>query len=226
MDTYPLPDLVTIAPAVARHLGAGWSAQPHQDSDWSKTAFLVHRDGRRVRVSVDPYASGPIRQQLTVRGSEPEPAPEGATRELDGISFGLIRCAGTKSPERVAKEIARRLLPKMAAAYETWHAKVEQLREQETLRWTVAERLAAVPGMSQPARPTHRVSALTPWSLHWRGPDRGGYSTTPRASVSVDAGRHGEHVELTLSGLNAEEAQRVLCSLVAPGGRPALAPGR
>ncbi|MFF9690428.1 hypothetical protein [Streptomyces sp. NPDC014623] len=115
--------------------------------------------------------------------------------------------------------MSRRLLPDLTTALATWQTKVQRLCAEEAERTATARRLAEVLGTT-PTRATHGASyEKRKLHLGWtganrsRGPEQRS-TTTPRASVEIDADRSGEYVKVELSGLSAAQAERVLRALI------------
>jgi len=216
-----LPDTSILAPAVASLLGPDWSAYPDEDGQYHRAWFLRHRDGRRVRLSVEVSDFSRDRGRLHAAGYLPD-KPDDVDPDTSDIERGSISMAGTKTAPQVAREISRRLLPTLTEALAAWNAKVTRLRAHEVLRTEVAERLARIPGISTPARTPWRPRSSQAWHLSWNGTPRGAegstwrYATTPSARLDVDAGDTGEHVGIELAGLSAEQAARAMRALVRP----------
>ncbi|MFD8078979.1 hypothetical protein ACFV3E_40770 [Streptomyces sp. NPDC059718] len=146
------PDLAGLAAQVAALLGGGWTARPHRK--WSGMQQLSHRDGRTVMLYRSSQGS---RERLYACGELPD-APRDLTVDTTRIDAGEISMAPDKTAARVAADITRRLLPAVTEAHQVWHAKVARLRAHEDRRRTVAERLGAGPGMSQPRPAAHQHS--------------------------------------------------------------------
>lgn len=217
MDSSVMPEMQTLAAAVATHLGRGWKDEPHPEHP-RYSAHVTHEDGRRVRLYVDRYASGREAGRIHVSGQEPE-LPAGITVESSGISFGHITVAGTKTPRQIAADVSRRLLPDLTSALVTWQAKVQRLCAEEAERTATARRLADVLATT-PTRATHGPNyEKRKLHLGWTGANRSRgpeqrWTTTPRASVEIDADRSGEYVKIDLSRLSAAQAERVLRALI------------
>lgn len=153
MASTAMPNIRTLAPAVATHLGAGWKSKldPEQPR---YSAHLTHQDGRQVSLYIDQYASGRDAGRLHVDGQQPEPRAS-ITVEHSRFDFGHITVAGTKTPRQVAAGVSRRLLPDFTAALTKWQAKVAQLCAEEAERTETARRLAEVLGTGRrPVPPT------------------------------------------------------------------------
>ncbi|MEU2462103.1 hypothetical protein ABZ604_31540 [Streptomyces sp. NPDC012473] len=224
MDSTVMPEMQILAAATATHLGPGWKGEPHPDNP-RYMAAVTHEDGRRVHLRVDRYASSREAGRIHLSGQQPEP-PTGIHVENSRIDFGHITVAATKTPRQIAADVSRRLLPALTAALATWQAKMDRLRAEEAERTTTASRLAQALG-STPTR-ANRGGAYEKRKLHlsWTGINHGRvplqWTTTPRASVVVDADRSGEYVQIELSGLSAAQADRVLRALVNEEQRPAV----
>jgi hypothetical protein len=94
--------------------------------------------------------------------------------------------------------------------------RLEELRAAERARVAAAGRLAAIAGLSEPARSYHD-RRLTAYHLAWDGERRGtSYWAQPKARVAVDADRKtGEpYATVELSGLTPDQAERVLRALI------------
>ncbi|WUY01928.1 hypothetical protein OG428_36040 (plasmid) [Streptomyces sp. NBC_01422] len=208
-----MPEMQTLAAAVATHLGPGWKDEPHPEHP-RYSAHVIHEDGRQVRLYVDRYATGREAGRIHVTGQQPKP-PADIYVESFRINFGHITVAATKSPRQVAGDVSRRLLPDLTAALAAWQAKVQRLCSEEAERTATAHRLADVLAAT-PTRAPHGNRKL---HLGWTGANRSRgpeqrWTTTPRASVEIDADRSGEYVTIELSGLSAAQAERVLRALI------------
>ncbi|MFB8026894.1 MULTISPECIES: hypothetical protein [unclassified Streptomyces] len=212
-----MPEMQALAAAVATHLGPGWKCEP--DAEHPRySAHVTHEDGRQVRLYVDRYASGREAGRVHVAGQQPKP-PADIYVESFRIDFGHITVAGTKTPRQVAGDVSRRLLPDLTTALATWQAKVQRLCAEEAERTATARRLAEALGTT-PRRATRGAhSEKRKLHLGWTGANRSHgpvqqWTTTPRASVEIDADRSGEYVTIELSGLSAAQAERVLRALI------------
>lgn len=193
------------ADGVADLLGPDWDTRP---GDWgTDSRFLLHRDGYRVRL----YA-GAGDGRLHVAGLLP--ADTGGVRpDTDGLDGGGITLAVTSTPQRVAAEITRRLLPALTAAFATYRLRLAELLAAEEARERAAGRIAAIPGVSKPARSPWRNSLETAYHAHWDGPVvRTAYPPAASARVAVDADRQTAEVKVSveMSGLTVEQAEAVL----------------
>lgn len=198
-------DPMTQAEGVANLLGREWTVRT---GDWSGSRILAHCDGYRVRL----YA-GAGDGRLHIAGLLPAPGRRPhLTPDRSGLRPGDITVTLTSSPQRVASEIKRRLLPGLAEATRTYLERRADLVEAERARTQAAERLAAVPGVSSPMRTAWR-SAETAWHLSWDGPVvRESYPQKASAQVAVDADRATAEtkVDIELRGLTADQAEAVL----------------
>ncbi|MEV7304307.1 hypothetical protein [Streptomyces clavifer] len=216
MVSTAMPDIRTLAPAVATCLGAGWKSEPHPEHPHA-SALLTHEDGRQVSLYVDQYAS-PRAARVQASGQEPTP-PVGILAKSTRIDFGHITMAATKSARQIAADVSRRLLPTLAASLVQWQARMDQLCAEEAQRTAAADCLAAALRTTSVTRASHG-STWDKRKLHmgWAGTARGTerqWMTTPRASVEVDAdSSSGAYVKIELSGLTAAQAERVLRALL------------
>jgi len=202
------PDMCAVAGEVERVLGADWHAGP--DDTWAGVWVLQHPDGRRVRL----YTA---ESRIHAHGLLPD-SPRDERPGRTGLDAGVITVAGTATAKRVAAEIRRRLLPKLDAACAEYGRRLEELRAAERSRLAAVERIAAVPGLSEPVRDRHDRT-LTAYHLAWDGERYGqSYWARAHARVAVDADRETAepHVKVGLSGLSPEQAERVLRALVEP----------
>lgn len=128
--------------------------------------------------------------------------------------------SATKDAPQVAREITKRLLPKVTAAHTTYQERCERLRTHKARRVAAAEQLAQITGLSGPAR----WGRSTTLGLHWTGAPRpapaGLRAVPPRAHVEVTADDRGESVAIALSGLSVEQAERALRGLLEPDPAP------
>lgn len=162
MDSTVMPEMQTLAAAVATHLGPGWKDEPHPEHP-RYSAHVIHEDGRQVRLYVDRYATGREAGRIHVTGQQPKP-PADIYVESFRINFGHITVAATKSPRQVAGDVSRRLLPDLTAALAAWQAKVQRLCSEEAERTATAHRLADVLA----ATPTRALTGIE--SCTWVGP--------------------------------------------------------
>lgn len=222
--TTATPDLEATAATVAELLGDGWAVTVDA-GDWAdmSTRTLVHTDGRQVRLCPPDGKYGAHPGRWVAYGMLPN-TPDDEKPYTGDIKSGSITCAGASTPRRLASEITRRLLPPLTEGHATWCRRLDDLRTSERLRRAVADRLAAIPGLSAPVRQTWQRNDRA-YRLSWEGPTRntdkpGRYWTTPRAGVTVDQGEDGERVGIELSGLSAEQAEAVLRALTGNGQPP------
>jgi hypothetical protein len=212
--TPAVPDGQALAREVAAALGAGWHAQ--RDTDWPDAWALHHQDGRRVRLYGPDFGSD--KGRLLLYGLLPDTLPDGERPDRADLDAGSISLAGSSSARRVAMGVTRRLLPKLDTAFAEYGARLAALRAAEQHRVAAAERIAAVPGMSEPLRSLHDRT-VTAYHLSWDGVRRGpSHWAQPHARVAVDANRQTAepHVSVELSGLTPEQAERVLLALIVP----------
>jgi len=124
-------NLETIAPQIAAALGDGWDTDPQSDESNSyrdRCATLVHPSGRKL------YLNKHTREKrisvgcgwLYVDGRQMYPR-DYMTRDAWDKAVTSINVGLAKSPEQMAKDITRRLLPGYA---EMWAA-LEQRRDEQ-----------------------------------------------------------------------------------------------
>ncbi|MCQ1581230.1 hypothetical protein [Streptomyces parvus] len=234
MSSTTMPEIMTLAPAVAAELGPDWTCAPDEKPYrfWISTAqegqgrgrgsayVSSSREGRGIRLFVDPYASGRGIGRVHVHGRRPE-APGDVVIDDADISFGRISVAGTKQPRQIAAEIRRRLLPQLDAGVVTWRERVEAERAKDEQARALALRLASVTGTT----PTEHARGSGPvWhlmcSVPFRSPERGTEPEAARAVVNVTGDADGPHVRIELSQLNGAQAQQVLRALEADAAQP------
>lgn len=204
--------LASTAADIAARLGDGWTTSPDHHGS---SHVLQHRDGYGVLLQRGTHGGQP---RIYARGTLP-PAPDDVDLYTSDLRPGQITMAAAKTPARMAEEIRRRLLPTARAALDIWRGRVERLRAHEAARTAAAGQLAALPGVTLHARSTY--SREPQRHLAWSGAPRGGDGPrgqwTPQARVEVNADDTGPVVTLQLRGLDAEQAERVLRALAAPG---------
>lgn len=208
--TPPEPDVRALAHEVAALFGPAWSVHP--DDDWSRAWVLHHQDGRRVRLYGPAYGNaGRLHAEGLLPNTDDDERPD-----RTGLDAGNISMADTSPARRVATEITRRLLPKLDIASAEYARRLEELRAAERARVAAARCLAALPGMSEPKR-THHDRRLTAYHLSWDGEKRGkSHWLKPQARVEADADREtaAPYVNVNLSGLTPDQAERVLHALI------------
>src|SRR5260370_32796896 len=130
-------DIALRAEQVAAALGGEYHAEgPDRDGEyWDHGHGIVGPDGQRLFIAVTTY--GHDRGRLTISGGYPPNA------------FGLVPSAHPKigvgptaTPERIASEILRRLLPEYTAWLEDYQHRVAEAASAETARDQLAEELA------------------------------------------------------------------------------------
>ncbi|MEU8672686.1 hypothetical protein AB0C71_37985 [Streptomyces anulatus] len=234
MDNIAMPEIRNIAPAVAAELGADWICETdeerHQGSIWITTAqegvgrgrgsadVSSSREGRGIRLFVDPYASGRDAGRVHAHGRRPERPRDVVIYDAD-IRFGSITMTGAKSPRQIAAEIRRRLLPQLDSGLAQWRERVEDERAKEARTRAVAHRLGALPGMTAPARQGSGPDGGGMWHLSWPGQPRGtGHGALPGTAQAVArvtaTAEGGTRVRVELDGLTGPQAERVLRALV------------
>ncbi|MFG3399032.1 hypothetical protein [Streptomyces parvus] len=234
MSSTTMPDIRTLAPAVAAELGPDWTCTPDEEPYrfWITTAqegrgrgrgsayVSSGREGRGIRLFVDPYASGRDIGRVHVHGRRPE-APGDVVLDDADIGFGRITVAGTKPPRQIAAEIRRRLLPQLDTGMARWRERVEAEQAKDEQTRALALRLASVTGTT----PTQHARASGPvWHLMcpipFRSPERGTKPEAARAVVDVTSDADGTHVRIELSQLSGAQAQQVLRALEADAAEP------
>lgn len=217
-----LPDMTTLAPAIAAELGPDWTAQPDLARADELGYVLRHSDGRGIELSVVTWETDRNYGRLHAQAALPE-QPEDVHIDTTDIERGQRTMAGTKTARQIAREIARDLLPTVTIAHARWHARAKRLRAEEAQRSATAARLATLPGMGKATPATWRHGyEVRKLHLAWDGAPRGEgndarrHSSTPSARVLVDVDHDGETVEITLSHLFSDQAERVLRALLEP----------
>lgn len=130
-------DAHTLAQKLAQHL-SGWSAKDMpEDRDWGE---LVRADGATIRVVVGGYR---MDGRVTFRGCWPK-YKDGTI--YSGGKSEAITCAVERSPEALAKDILRRLLPVYDEVYSKALAYVRRADARSEEAETIAKRMAALIG--------------------------------------------------------------------------------
>ncbi|MEU2099892.1 hypothetical protein AB0H47_35570 [Streptomyces globisporus] len=238
MSSTTMPDIRTLAAAVAAELGPDWTCAPDEEPYrfWITTAqegrgrgrgsayVSSGREGRGIRLFVDPYASGRGIGRVHVHGRRPEAPGDVVIHDAD-IRFGRITVAGTKPPRQIAAEIRRRLLPQLDTGMARWRERVEAERAKDEQARALALRLASVSGTATLTRHVHTPDSEGPsWHLTCPVPPHGpGHPAAPsaaRAVIEVTSDAAGPHARIELSQLNGVQAEQVLRALEAEAGEP------
>lgn len=127
-------ELMTIGTAVAEHLD-GFTAQPFM----GHAVELVHTDGRRIFMRYKGYRD---KNRLDLQGTYPTHKRRHVEPRVGRDLTDEISVAATKTPEQIAKDITRRLLPDYTEGYLNAQKQVVEKMAHESGRIVTAERLA------------------------------------------------------------------------------------
>jgi len=130
---------------VARHLQGAWSWQPNQP-DWTPGGVLVDVTGvaLRARISERP---GTYKVYPEVPRDSRGQVPYVASQNLPSINVGMGR-----SPEQIAREIERRLLPAWLPILQEALEAIERSNVHQSTGESVARAIAGIAGVKLGAR--------------------------------------------------------------------------
>lgn len=196
----------TTAAQIAAALGANWKAEEANGGH----SFLIREDGLKLWIS-SPSWSGDSKHHVSL--SIPHNCPTLYDEKREQMTAGGIRVSPGKSAEKIAADIARRLLPRAEVVY---CAAIKRMKLEEDAR---NARLAAMEAVAKASG----GKAL----YEWGGPICGGAPdlTRPKFTVSVGGDsslwdRHGygemrinqglnPSVEITLNGVPLSVALQI-----------------
>jgi hypothetical protein len=180
-----------LAAAIAPHL-PGWTFEPAYDH----IAYLVRADGARIGVMVGSWSA---KGRVSIAGMWPKFA-DGPTY-WSSRERAEITCAATRTPEAIAREIQRRLIPGYDHEYAIARAYVDRHNANVHDAKAVAARIAAVVGGHPSTDATRRGDGV---HIH------GGPDAVYRLRVDPERGTHGVSVSCELHDLDPETAAEVL----------------
>ena len=143
-------DIRPLAREIAQHFGQGWTME-EAPPDWGEQvrtrAYLVHEDGRRIMLLADWGPGGKVR----VCGDYGEDnGRRVCPRDIGAISWDetapVINVSPHRSAEAVARDIARRFLPRYTEVWARCREKIEGRREYRRRAKENAERIAKAIG--------------------------------------------------------------------------------
>lgn len=172
------------AQAIATQLGNHWTG--HSETDWS--FYLERSDGLSLFARSDDANSS---RRLTIKGSwgvlsDFLPA-KGYEEAKNKISVSCFR-----SPDRIAKEISRRLLPCVVSAWEKATVAFKQFQEREKVNNKLTRKLADIVGEKELSNKGNSF-------IHYGNP-----------WIECRIERAGDAVDLKLQGIKPEQAEAIL----------------
>lgn len=169
--------------AVLEHL-EGW----HLETPYEHGANLVNGDGVRIWARLETYGANAGKCELSAGSPDGASYSEGDYGRRDETR-PEVRVSLTRSPEVIARDLARRLLPAAVAYWETVAGRVSARLERAAARERVAGELAGV--MSTTAR-------------EWRGDWRADIPNVKGAPIGNGSdGHHTVYGEFTADGADS-----------------------
>jgi hypothetical protein len=199
VTTIPPTSQLTIAKELSRLSGTEWRLGTFDKEIYRYGEFRLESTDGRAIMAITVW-DNPLR----LRFAALEPVrPEGITHaDLEDVhrAFPTITVAKDRYAENIAKDVARRFLPKANVAWDRWNIRVQTLlARRRTADDKVVRLHAVIPQASATsAGREHHLS----W---WPG----------EISVNVDVSEYSGKVDVHLNGLTPELAETILRNVVA-----------
>jgi hypothetical protein len=143
-----MDNVQNLAQAICDALGNGWhTSPPNPDAIYDRQSYLIGSDGAQLDIS-STWAGN---HKLYIAGSEWGVVPK-SDKVPYGIKMPSIQVSDTKTPEQIAKDIKRRLLPEYAQVLATLKQKYQEQVDYASALVASKEEVLAIAGGSKHKR--------------------------------------------------------------------------
>jgi hypothetical protein len=143
-----MDNIQNLAQAICDALGNGWHPSPRDpEAIYDRQSYLIGDDGAQLYIS-STWAG---KDKLYISGSEWGVVPK-SDKVPYGIKMPSIQVSDTKTPEQIARDIKRRLLPEYAPVLTTLKQKYQEQIDYAAALVASKEEVLAIAGGSKNKR--------------------------------------------------------------------------